>query len=635
MAAKPIHIALATLLLGIMAVLAGGAALRESITVDEVAHLGAGVSYLQKFDLRLNPEHPPLPKMLAALPLVMRGIHTDYSDVSWSFSNGFFSAFLGEWPWGHAVALRWNDPYTTVAWARAPMLLLTLLLGFFVFRFASQLGGPRGGLLCLAAYVSTPAFLVFGPLILTDIPVTLFVLLTMWAFAEMWRSPSRQTLIPFGLYFAASVLSKYSAGLLFFGFLAFRLSLRWIPLPGVPGDRAELREWRKRRGRYLWKGLFLAALTVYVFYLVFSWNQPSDSLQILGLNWAALVLRRLLMPPWLYLRGLTMFAVSSSRPAFILGHHYSRGIWFYFPVLFVLKSTLAFLAMLAAAIPIALIGRTRIKGVSIIPPEKAFHWRAMWTFLIAFTAFCLLSPMSISIRHFTIPIVFMILLLAPVPHVLALLRQNGWAPARAVMGAYALLAVISLATMIRAYPNLMPFINHLGFGRPTYTLISDSNLDWNQSLPEAERFVQQRGLLRVLLDEYGFIEPEVYVPQAQFWDCQTPSPADAGQWAIVSAGMIEDGANCVWLLHYPSVALAGGSMYAFELPSVIPPVGDPAGPPPAETHRNLGGAPGPMDIRSIFLKCIHDPTQLQPTMDWMMARYQEEQAKRKAARGKK
>jgi hypothetical protein len=100
MAEKPIHIALATLLLGIMAVLAGGALLRESITVDEVAHLGAGVSYLQKFDLRLNPEHPPLPKMLAALPLVMRGIHTDYSDASWSFSNGFFSAFLGEWPWG-------------------------------------------------------------------------------------------------------------------------------------------------------------------------------------------------------------------------------------------------------------------------------------------------------------------------------------------------------------------------------------------------------------------------------------------------------------------------------------------------------------------------------------------------------
>ena len=52
----------AALLLLLMAVLAGGAALRESVTIDQVAHIGAGLSYLQKLDLRMNPEHPPLPK---------------------------------------------------------------------------------------------------------------------------------------------------------------------------------------------------------------------------------------------------------------------------------------------------------------------------------------------------------------------------------------------------------------------------------------------------------------------------------------------------------------------------------------------------------------------------------------------
>jgi hypothetical protein len=35
---------LAGLLLALMAVLAGGAGLRESVTIDEVAHIGAGVS---------------------------------------------------------------------------------------------------------------------------------------------------------------------------------------------------------------------------------------------------------------------------------------------------------------------------------------------------------------------------------------------------------------------------------------------------------------------------------------------------------------------------------------------------------------------------------------------------------------
>ena len=75
---KQVPPALAALLLMLMAILAGGAALRESITVDEVAHIGAGVSYLQKLDLRLNQEHPPLAKVLAAVPLVLRGVRADY-----------------------------------------------------------------------------------------------------------------------------------------------------------------------------------------------------------------------------------------------------------------------------------------------------------------------------------------------------------------------------------------------------------------------------------------------------------------------------------------------------------------------------------------------------------------------------
>src|SRR6185437_3069468 len=66
-------------LLALMALLSGGAAKRESITFDEIAHTGAGVSYWQKLDLRLNEEDPPLSKLIAGLPLALRGVHADYS----------------------------------------------------------------------------------------------------------------------------------------------------------------------------------------------------------------------------------------------------------------------------------------------------------------------------------------------------------------------------------------------------------------------------------------------------------------------------------------------------------------------------------------------------------------------------
>src|SRR5690348_7970525 len=161
----------AILLLGLMALLSFGAALRESPAFDEIAHIGAGLSYVQKFDLRMNPEHPPLPKALSGLALTLRGTHADYSGPAWTYSKDFFPAFLGEWAFGESVIARLNNAATSLAWARFPMLLLTLALGWVILIYARRLGGIWGGLICLTVYVSTPVFLVFGPLVLTDIPI--------------------------------------------------------------------------------------------------------------------------------------------------------------------------------------------------------------------------------------------------------------------------------------------------------------------------------------------------------------------------------------------------------------------------------------------------------------------------------
>ena len=41
-----------------------------SATFDETTHLPSGYSYLATGDFRLNPQHPPLIKLLSALPLL-------------------------------------------------------------------------------------------------------------------------------------------------------------------------------------------------------------------------------------------------------------------------------------------------------------------------------------------------------------------------------------------------------------------------------------------------------------------------------------------------------------------------------------------------------------------------------------
>ena len=94
---------------------------------------------------------------------------------------------------------------------------------------------------------------------------------------------------------------------------------------GNASVQADLKEWRRLRARYLWKGIFLAAMTVYAVYFVLSWNQSSDSLSGLGHNPAALLLRRLLLPAWLFcvvsaclllaLRGQLLFSATRTATA--------------------------------------------------------------------------------------------------------------------------------------------------------------------------------------------------------------------------------------------------------------------------------------------------------------------------------
>jgi 4-amino-4-deoxy-L-arabinose transferase-like glycosyltransferase len=610
----------AGLLLVFMAILAGGAARRESVTIDEVAHIGAGVSYLQKLDLRLNEEHPPLPKVLAALPLVIRVTHADYSHISWTASESFFPAYLGQWVFGHFLLMKWNDPVTTLAWARLPMLLLTLVLGWVIYVCARRLGGNWGGLLCLSVYVSTPAFLAFGPLVHTDMAVTLFALLTLWSFAETWRNPSRKNALKFGLCLAGALLSKFTAGILFFAIVAFALSTRWRGVPGQPVEKPEARVWRRLRWRATLRGIIWAALIVYAVYFVLSLHESTDVLDRLGHGSAFVPLRRLLMPIWLYLRGVLLVLVTSSRPTFILGHSYPHGVWFYFPIVFVLKSPLGFLGLLVLTVALALRHKRHDpRRIFTIPEELATHWRALWVFLVVFTAFCLLSRLDFSIRHFSVPLVLIILLLAPLPRLIEKLRCSAPTPGRLVGALAGVLVLSCVLTAVRAYPYFFPYINAFSLGHPAYSLMNDSNVDWNQSLPEVKRFVDEHGLPHIELDEYGFNDPTVTVPQAAVWDCQTPTAADNGQWAVVSANMIQDGHNCLWLMQYEHQLLAGGSMYAIHLPEHIPPAGSLGGPPLPSAFRQFAGAP--FDLRSMFLDLFHNPEKIPQTVQEMQAKF--------------
>jgi len=333
----------------------------------------------------------------------------------------------------------------------------------------------------------------------------------------------------------------------------------------------------------------------------------------------ALIVRRLLLPPLLYLGGVFWVLVGSKRPTFILGNSYSHGVWFYFPVLFVLKSSLGFLVLLLTSSVAALSrwGRSKTNPSLAIPEQFTTHWRVLWVGLLVFAAMCILSPLDISVRHFSVPLVLLILLLAPLPRVLGELLRSWTLAGNAVLAA---LVAACLFTAVRAYPYYFPYINALSFSHPAYALINDSNVDWNQSLPEAQHFVETHQLQKIGLDQYGFSDPTVSIPHSHNWNCQNPSQEDAGQWVLLSANFILDGHNCAWLLQYPHESLAAGSMYAVQLPSPIPAAGSAGGPPLPSAFREFGGAP--FDIRGMFMHLNDHPEDMPRASTWMQTAFQ-------------
>jgi hypothetical protein len=334
--------------------------------------------------------------------------------------------------------------------------------------------------------------------------------------------------------------------------------------------------------------------------------------------------------------GLGVFTVlvPVRSPVFLMGHSFTHGTMLFFPTLFLLKSMPGFLVLLGVTGGLAWWARARNQktgALGIIPSRYALHWRFWWVTAIVYSAVCLVSHLNMSIRHFTIPIAMLIVMLAPLPKLIARLGHGYPGMARVMGGLAGLLAISCLATAVFYYPWYMPYANFLGGGRPAYELFGDSNADWNQGLFAVEDFAREHHLQRVPLDFYGASEPEPIVPQAVVWNCQNPSDADAGEWAVVSSNMIRDAENCGWLLEYPKQALAGGSMYAFHLPSPIPRAGAAGGPPLPAAQKALF-AFGPKDqpgLREVLVEIDRTPAELGPTVQRQMAAYQRQSQQHK------
>lgn len=203
-----------------------GAASRMSNTYDEGAYIAEGLWNLRTGDYSIGwDHHPPLPKLLAALPLAWAGAATpDASQTRDPNRLGY--DLLYRQGGSQAAKLRL---------ARLPTLVFALLTAWGLWLWGESLWGAAGAACSLAAWALLPAFLASDALATSDSALAAFTLWTLYALERLRRSPGTPAAAAAGLAWGLALASKAPAVL-----LAVPAAWALAALPARGKERARL-----------------------------------------------------------------------------------------------------------------------------------------------------------------------------------------------------------------------------------------------------------------------------------------------------------------------------------------------------------------------------------------------------------
>ena len=465
---------------------------RESQTWDEANHIYAGYLSLTNRDFGLNPEHPPLVKLLATSPLLGLQLKTPVPKGRFFKEDAFLDGkdFLYQ-----------NDAEKILSRTRTAAAILTLLTALVVFFGTREMFGTGAAFIALTLLAFDPNLLAHGAFVTTDVGLACFMFLSVFLFYRFLKSPSALRLIMTGAAVGLVMAVKHT-GLLILPML-FLLGVCEVALR---------RETLWRQGLRIAGSLLLIALIGWAILWAsygFRYAARPGGLQmnpplteyVKGLKtheaWPVSVMASWHILPESYLYGLADVRLTAMYyTSYVLGKIYAHGVWFYFPVAFLIKSTIGVLALL-------------LLSLAVIATRRMNHLREI-LFLLVPTIFYLIVAlavgMNIGVRHILIVYVFLYVLIGGAAWAL-IQKSRKWIY---VVG---LCLLVHAVSSLMTFPNYIPYSNELwGGSSQTHKLLTDSNADWGQQLKSVKRYIDQRGVKECWFEYFaaGVAEPGYY-----------------------------------------------------------------------------------------------------------------------------
>ena len=486
-----------TLLVLIALALALGAGLGNSPTMDEPYHLMAAASYVREGVYDLNPEHPPLAKLLAGVG--MAGLDLRVSQrppverLPFLFEE--VRVFLYENRAPEQAILRAG---------RLPFLFVFAALILLTAAWGRELGGPWGGLAAAGFVALLPLFLGHAMVVHTDLPAALTFTAVFFAFFRALERPG--WFVGFSVLLGLALASKFSA-------------LYLLPFTAVLLLMEMLRRRRLLvREALLWAGAAAGAFAVLAAVYMVPLRNMDAAAQRTALRGhlgkvrvdegAIRAVERLaeVSRPLAHYAAGVMYVQKINGTGqginYFLGENRVKGFPLYFPAAFGMKTPLWFLLLL---------------GFALCCGRWGFNdWRLMTPVLLYF-AVSFGTAYNIGVRH-----------LSPVFPLLALFiagRLRNFRPAPLVAGAF---LAGALGSALWAYPQFMSDFNLL-FARQPERFLADSNLDWGQDWDRAAAFARRRGWGErpVVVVYHGTARPERGFSRGVLWDEAAAYPPEA------------------------------------------------------------------------------------------------------------
>ncbi|MDP3770277.1 MAG: glycosyltransferase family 39 protein [Candidatus Sungbacteria bacterium] len=601
---------IAGLILAAMFVLMLTSILNEPPIIDEVPHIAAGLGYVTQLDFRLNPEHPPLIKVLGAL-----FAHV-FAQPRFPIESRFWQTDInGQWDQGaHLLYDVGNNPDAIMLWARIPVILLTCLLGWLLYDWTRKRFGTTTGTISLLLYAFSPTMLAHGRYLTTDLGAAFGFFIGITAFLAFLERPDMRRIAWGGTALGIALLFKFSTFLLLP--FCFGLLVLWALAAPSYNIKEQFMLFVRLLGKTMVLGI-IAMAVVWSVYGLFVWNYPQerqlhDATYLLGsygfrpaVNLDIMLIKNpLTRPLGEYLLGLLMVQqrAAGGNTAYFLGEVSNSGSRLYFPFLYLVKETLPLhiLTLIALVWGIKKFGkwRARERGRKTILAIRESLYRhfpewAAAAFIVFYWFVSIKSPLNIGIRHIIPTLPFMYILVArgvsswlkgkinPQPDNFMDVLRNLYHIFLSSLPKYMFLIILfgwMIVGTLTTAPHFLASYNELGGGLPNgWKIAVDSNYDWGQDLKRLADFVQENNIDKIKLDYFGWARPGYYLKD--HYEHWSSSRGRATGWYAISATyrqgsfgtpiydfMRKPEDNLDWLKPYPPIARAGYSIFIYKLP---------------------------------------------------------------------